>query len=536
MKFGLLALAAVVAVPLFAQTSLAAQQGVRVRKVLEKAPASRTRGPLVRIQTGLLRGTTKPGVDSFLGIPYAQPPVGSLRWRPPQPVRPWRGERAATAYGSRCAALVSTNGPRSESEDCLFINVQRPTGTRPGARLPVLFWIHGGSLMNGSSSQHDGTLIVQNTGVIVVTMNYRLGVFGFLAHPALSAEAGQSGDYALLDQQAALRWVRQNIEAFGGDPRRVTVGGESAGAQSVCMHLVAPGSRGLFSRAIVESGSCTSWPIADAQIAGVAFAHVLGCTNDAQAAACLRGKTPAQLLDATPQPPVRFVSGIPSMPMVPDTAVRAGDFARVPLLFGGNRDEGRTFTQGFIGFTQAQYTSFVQGLFGTRAAVLLARYPWPKNATKFTAAYLVGAMLTDSGVIVGIGGCATRALTQAVARFTRVYSYEFDHRDGPGLKPIPGYVWGAGHAAELAYLWPSFDNGTPIAATFNAGEKRLALDMVRYWGSFIRGGQPFARGSALWPAYNRGQLSLSLRAGGGSVLIRDQTIATEHNCDLWPQL
>lgn len=493
-------------------------------------------GPLVRVDTGVLRGSGTGSVDSFLGIPYARPPVGVLRWRAPQPALPWQGVRAATGYGSRCAALSSTNGPRSEAEDCLYLNVQRPAGVRAGARLPVLFWIHGGSLLNGSSSQHDGSLIVRTAGVVVVTVNYRLGVFGFLAHPALSAEAGQSGDYGLLDQQAALRWVRRNIAGFGGDPGAVSIGGESAGAWSVCMHLVAPGSRGLFARAVLESGSCTTQTLPAAQAGGTVFAHAVGCADDAGAAACLRGKTTAQLLDATPVPPAFFVRGVPALPQDPDTAVRTGAFARVPVVVGANRDEGRTFAKDVIGQSRAQYEALVGAVFGARAPAVLARYPWPAHADAFTPAYLIGAVFTDSGAIVGIGGCANRSFTQAFARWTRTFSYEFDHRTGPGLSPQPaGYVWGAGHAAELAYVWPSFDNGTPIAPTFTPAERRLALDMVRYWGSFIRTGRPTAPPNAPWPSYNHTALTLSLRAGGRSTLITDRTLAAEHNCDLWPQ-
>ena len=200
---------------------------------------------MVVTDKGAVRGKRADGVDSFLGIPYAAPPVGALRWHAPEPARRWSGIRPATQYGARCTALASTNGPRTNAENCLFVNVQRPTGSAPGWRLPVYVFIHGGGLVNGSSNQAGGEKIVRETNAIVVTMNYRLGVFGFLGLPGLQSSRG-NGNFGFLDQQAALRWVRRNIAAFGGDPRQVTVGGESAGGWSVCAHLTAPGSRGLF--------------------------------------------------------------------------------------------------------------------------------------------------------------------------------------------------------------------------------------------------------------------------------------------------
>ncbi|TVT18938.1 carboxylesterase family protein [Amycolatopsis acidiphila] len=492
--------------------------------LLATGTATAAAAPVARTASGVVRGSSSSGVDSFLGIPYAAPPIGDLRWRPPAAPASWTGVRDAVAYGNRCPAQASTNGPRSEDEDCLYLNVQRPIAAD---KLPVFVWIHGGGLVNGSSNQHDGSLIAKTNGVVVVTLNYRLGLFGFLAHPGLTAEAGQSGDYGFMDQQAALRWVRQNISAFGGDPAQVTLGGESAGGFSTCAHLASPSSRGLFQRAIIQSGSCISTPLPQAEQAGVTVAQSLGCAD----VACLRALPASRLVDASTS--ASLVSRVPVLPRPPDTAVRTGDFGRVPLMVGANRDEGRTFAQGFVGATREQYESWVTSTFDER---VLSRYPWPSHADQFTAAYLIGAIMTDSGLVGGIGGCSTSDLVTTFAGWTRTYAYQFDHRTGPGLAPTPGYVWGAGHAAELAYLWPSFDNGTPIAPTFDASERRLSADMVRYWGSFIRSGRPFAPGSSPWPAYNGAKLTLSLRAGGASVPISYRQLGAEHNCDLWRSL
>ncbi|WP_218618047.1 carboxylesterase/lipase family protein [Cryptosporangium aurantiacum] len=479
-------------------------------------------GPTARTESGPVEGVREHGVDSFLGIPYAAAPVGPLRWRPPRPAPRWAGVRDADTFGDRCAALASTNGPRTESEDCLFVNVQRPAGTKPGDRLPVYVFIHGGGLANGTSAQMDMATFVRRTGVIGVTFNYRLGVLGFLRHPSLGAD---SGNHGFQDQQAALRWVHRNIAAFGGSPASVTVGGSSAGGWSVCGHLTAPASRGLFARAMIQSGSCTSISQSDAMSAATAFARNLGCDT----ASCLRGRSTAALLDAGAEFEPRLVAGTPTLPVAPADAVRAGRFARVPLVLGANRDEGRTFALEMIGWSQAQYVAWVRGRFATGADAVLAHYPWPADADPFTPAYLVGAIFTDSGLLTRIGGCGTRGSWTDFARWTRVYGYEFAHRTGPGLWPIPGYVWGAGHAAELAYLWPSFDNGTPIAPTFDAAERRLAAEMTRRWGAFIRGGDP-------WLPYGPKRRLLALRADGQSGLIDDAAYAADHRCALWNKI
>ncbi len=500
---------------------------------LTAPPASARTAPVVVTDRGAVRGAEGAGVDRFLGIPYAAPPTGALRWRAPRPAAPWPGVRRARDFGNPCPVLPSTNGPRSETESCLFVNVWRPAGTTARDHLPVHVFIHGGGLVNGSGAQNSEFKLVRETGVIGVSFNYRLGVFGFLRTPGLAAEDADAGNYGFLDQQAALRWVKRNIAAFGGRPSRVTIDGESAGGWSVCGHLVSPGSRGLFEKAMMQSGSCVSQTRAHAEQRGTAFATAAGCTDPATAVACLRAAAAGTLLDASGSFSPRFVDGTPSFPEAPDAAVTAGDFRHVPIVNGSNRDEGRTFAQGFIGADRTGYERFVQGVFGDRADDVLAHYPWPADADRFTAAYLVAAIETDAGLIAGIGGCREIALTRTFARWTRTYAYEFDHRTGPGLTPIPGYVWGAGHAAELAYIWPSFDNGTPIAPLFDASERRLAHEMTQYWGAFTRTGNPRVPGQARWPRYDQRHRVLSLRAGGQSVAIDDATYAAEHQCGFW---
>jgi para-nitrobenzyl esterase len=502
-----------------------------VAPALATAQSSAQSSLVVATDKGKVRGQHGNGVDSFRGIPYAAPPVGSLRWRPPQPHQAWTGVRSATSWGARCTALASTNGPRTNAEDCLFLNVWRPTGTPSRRKLPVYVFIHGGGLVNGSSNQAGGAQIVRETGAVVVSINYRLGIFGFLGLPGLSQNG--AGDYGFLDQQAALRWVHRNIAAFGGNPRQVTLGGESAGAFSVCGHLTSPGSRDLFARAMMESGSCTSRTAQQTETDSSNFAQAAGCNDPGSAVSCLRAEPAAELLDASTGFTPTLTSGTAALPMPTETAVAKGRFARVPIVNGSNRDEGRTFAQGFIGYTKDQYVGWVHTTFGSSADAVLAQYPWPATATKFTPAYLIGAIFTDSGLLAEIGGCGALHTDRLFAKYVRTYAYEFDARHGPGLTPMQGYVWGAGHAAELAYLFPSFDNGTPIAPTFNAGERQLSRDMTRYWGAYVFHAKPNADGLPHWTRFDRTPQFMSLRPGGRSQLITLRTFKTEHKCKFW---
>lgn len=509
-------------------------------------PSVRRSQPIAFTRDGIVQGFSAAGVDKFLGIPYAAPPVGALRWRPPAPPAPWRGVRSATTLPPACPQLANSNGARSENEDCLYLSVYVPQGMHAdrdrhgrGHRLPVLFWIHGGGLTTGTGNQHDGTLMATTNHIIVVSINYRLGVFGFLALPSLSNEAPDhaSGDYGLLDQEAALRWTRANIAGFGGDPRNVTIAGESAGAYSVCSLLTSPPARGLFARAVMESGSCISTPVASAEQSGAQFAAAAGCTDPATAASCMRTKTPGQLLDTPGYPGADSPTwGGHELPEDPAVAVAAGHFTRVPLLIGTNHDEGRTFSQGLAGLNEQQYNGLIQSQYGANASKVLAEYPFSGFPSPYTAAYAIGAVWTDSGFIGSIGGCVAQRQEQTFRRYTPTFAYQFDDRQAPGLNSnLPGYMWGAGHAMELAYMWPSFDNGTPLYPQLTPAQLELSNWMVRYWGAFARFGAPFVRGQTFWPPYQSGRM-LSLRQDSGSVPISDAEFGAEHNCSFWNSL
>jgi carboxylesterase type B len=494
-------------------------------------------GLLARTDDGKLQGKNAEGIDQFLGVPYAAPPVGARRWQAPQPVRPWPGVRSATAYGDRCPQLPSGNGPREDTEDCLFLNVFTPADYHPArgrGGLPVLFMIHGGGLNTGAGDQHDGALIVNTDHVVVVSINYRLGPLGFLDVPGLGTSRRTApGNYGLLDQEAALRWVQRNIAAFGGDPRRVTIAGESAGGWSVCALMTSPPARGLFRGVIMESGSCASRTPAQAQAAGLAFAAQAGCPDAATAAACLRRLPEATLNTDSASYQPEFTSGGPELPLPPAQAVAQGDYARVPLLMGTNHDEGRTFTPGFASLTEQQYTQFVDQSYGSLAPAVLQRYPWSGYASPYTAAYAIGAIWTDSGFITGIGGCPEQNLAAQFASTTRTFFYQFDDRHAPGLNmDLPGYQWGAGHAMELAYLWPSFNNGYSLYDLLTPAQLQLSHQMVEWWGAFARLGAPETPGQPFWPTY-ASRLLMSLRPGDQSRTIPAAEFGAEHQCGFW---
>lgn len=323
------------------------------------SPASGGANPIVRIGDGLVRGTTAGIVDEFLGIPYAAPPTGNLRWRPPARPASWEGVRDTTQFGPSCPQPTAKNPylpPGPISENCLYLNVYTPTLRDSGGEgRPVLVWIHGGGLVQDGARNYDGSKLAAD-GTVVVTINYRLGALGFLAHPALdSRPGGAAGNYGLMDQQAALRWVQRNIARFGGDPHDVTIAGQSAGGLSVLAQMVSPGARGLFQRAIVQSGTfaLNQQPLATAEAAGETFATAVGCPD--QSAACLRSVPVANLVGNFGVEIPGVVDGsVLTQPI--GTALARGQFARVPVINGITHDEELVFVAG-LSLTVSQGTN-----------------------------------------------------------------------------------------------------------------------------------------------------------------------------------
>lgn len=495
------------------------------REASDRGGADPGRSLLVETDQGKLAGVRSDHVDSFLGVPFAAPPVGDQRWQPPGPAPAWQGVRSAAQRGPECPQLSHANA----NEDCLNLNVFRPAGSSKRA-LPVLFYIHGGGFSNGSGGRHDGTLLAEENDIVVVTINYRLGAFGFLNLPGLSS--GGAGNYGLLDQVAALRWVNRNIAAFGGDPGRVTIAGLSAGGHSTCALLASPRTTGLFHGAVIQSGGCPSHTVAESTADGEAFAEAVGCTEADTAVACLRAKDGDTLLRSSqgfvggiltgPLP----TAGVPELPVAPDEAVRTGRFNNVPVMIGSSRDEVRHWAAPFADATPSQYEAALRATYGEHASEVLARYPLDPADGRFAAAYALGAAWTDSSVFYGLGGCEYQQLAETFGRHQpRTFVYRFDDRTAPVSEPLPGYVSGARHGSDLGYLFPT------ATTSLNDQQQRLSLELVHYVGEFVKRGQPRAARQASWPGVRTKQV-MSLRLGGSAAISR-RDFDADHHCDLW---
>ena len=501
--------------------------------------------PIVTTTDGAVRGAAGPAGNAFLGLPYAAPPTGSLRWRPPQPPAHWRGVRDATSFAPSCPQNPAANPflpPGPLSEDCLYLNVYTPArhsrgGTGGGAGKPVIVWIHGGGLTQDGSRNYDPTALAAD-GVVVVTINYRLGALGFLAHPALASRpGGPAGNYGLMDQQAALRWVQANIARFGGNPRNVTIAGESAGGLSVLAHLVSPGSRGLFQKAIIQSGAFAldQQPLADAEAAGESFAAGAGCPD--QTAACLRS-LPVTALVSTPFAGIPGVVDGQVLTEPIGTALAAGRFARVPVLDGTDHDEERifvTFGRAISGganvgipdqqVTASSYQADIAAVLAVpdaRAAAIAAEYPpaaYPSPAVAFST--LAG----DANF-----ACPAFQLDSLTAQRAPTFGYEFNDDAAPEIFApplIPPAV--ATHGSELQYLF-GLPNA-PVPGTLSAGQQTLAASMRAAWANFAATGNP-ATAAVPWPAFGH--------AGRPSVLSlvvpqpqAETDFAARHHCAFW---
>jgi para-nitrobenzyl esterase len=468
----------------------------------------------IKVDGGLLQGTVEDGLTIYRGIPYAAPPVGELRWRPPQPAPKWQGTRVADQYGRACiqtnAAITKLPAP---SEDCLYLNVWTPAKS-VNEKVPVMVWIHGGGFVAGTPAErtYDGAWLAKN-GVLVVSIGYRLGVMGFLSHPELSAESEKhvSGNYGLLDMIAGLNWVQKNISALGGNPNRVTIFGESAGAAAVSILCASPLSKGLFHGAIAESGAFFAPvragstgpgdgvnPLASAEKAGAEWAKNQGAASIQE----LR-KLPADTLQAASmrRPGSGGMMTGPSVtgPNVDGWVVpgdqyklyQAGRYNDVPVMVGYNSDEGATFGGAM---SHQAYVDSVRTRYGASADKLLAVYPGGDTpAEKRTARNL----MRDSSF--GSHSWSWARLQTQTGK-SRVFYYFFDvHPDYPADSPKAGF--GSPHASELPYLFDDL-SGPNHPAPVTPADHKMAEVMRAYWTNFAKTGDPNGPGVPKWTAYD----------------------------------
>jgi para-nitrobenzyl esterase len=462
--------------------------------------------PVVDAPSGSVQGKAEGDIRVFKGIPYAQPPVKALRWRPPVALPRWNGVKTTTEFGPACIQptvktpnLYSPDVPLPSSEDCLTLNIWAPANAK---KAPVFFWIHGGALVSGSSREpmYDGQKMAER-GVIVVSINYRLGVLGWLAHAGLSAESAQkvSGNYGLLDQIAALQWVRHNIAAFGGDTANVTIAGESAGALSVLYLLESPLARGLYAKAISQSGYMIAMPELKKSVygapSGEAAGQMLGGALQAPDVASLRAIDPQALTDNAAKlgfGPWGVVDGL-VLPQQMTEAFDQGKQAPVPLMAGFNQGEIRSLMMlaPKAPATAAEYEAKIREQYGDLADGFLKLYP--------AADYKESIIANTRDALYG--WTSERMALKQTAIGQPAYLYMFDHgypaADSAGLHAF--------HASELPYVFGTFDQTPPRWPKIpeGAGERALSDAMRDYWTSFAKDGVPRAANAATWPAYGK---------------------------------
>jgi para-nitrobenzyl esterase len=531
-----------------------------------------TSSPIVKTDTGQVQGFVKNGVAEFLGIPYAAPPVGELRWMPPQPPQPWTGVRSATAFAHNCPQSQELGyfaGPSSTSEDCLYLSVfttglvndhgRDASPAKQGHGYPVLVWIHGGGNFDGESADYDGTGLAKEGPMVVVTFDYRLGLLGFLANPALDRKGQPFGNYGIMDQQAALQWVRRNIAAFGGDPNDVTLGGQSAGDFDTGANVISPGAAGLFERAIFQSVALLDpfiSPLALSESRGTAFSVAAGCGSgaDAAAASCLRALPVAKILQlqGSPDQPfpnsAYFTTGLivdgTVIPTLASAAWSSGRFNHMPIMNGTTEDEG-TFVaminevlKGPL--TASQYTNMVTGAYsgpagpgggppnypaGTAQAVL-AQYPLSKYASP---------SLAWSAVITDPLSCEARYVNHLLGPKVPVYAYEFADRNAPSYFPPVSFPTLAYHTADIPYVFPLFHGGARgIPRPLSPAQQVLARQLKGFWTTFARTGDPnVLGGNRPWPRYDANSPLYLSENTGKSAPISESQFYTAHKCNFW---
>ncbi|HEU4322343.1 MAG TPA: carboxylesterase family protein [Roseiflexaceae bacterium] len=499
---------------------------------------------VVQTEGGAVRGTVGEDHRTFQGIPYAAPPVGERRWQSPQPAASWSDIRDATKPGAICPQQAELFADVSSvDENCLFLNITapHPAGAQPK---PVMVWVHGGGGANGAGSLFDARRLAVTGDVVVVTINYRLGILGAFGYPGLEG----SGTFGLQDQQAALRWVQRNIARFGGDPGNVTLFGESYGAYAVAAQLIAPGANNLFHRAALQSNLAlhdyppgTLMPgtealpslwmsTAEAEGLGALIAGELGCADPATGLACLRALPVETLL---PQSAIfsRYAYGGPALPLAPPEALRTGQFHRVPVLSGATRDEARLFVGLFYELagdpvTAERYPQLLAEAFGDAADRVAAEYPIAEYGSPSLA---WAAVITDR-----VWALSTHRQNLLLAAHVPTYAFEFADGNAPPNVPFPPeFPPGAYHNAEVVY---QFDLAGEAAA-LSPEQGRLAEQMNRYWANFARSGDPNGADLPVWQRFDPSAAPPFVQAlapGAGGIAPVDYV--AEHRLDFWTEL
>lgn len=460
----------------------------------EPAPA------VVKTDAGSVSGINQGDLRVFTGIPFAAPPTGDLRWRPPAPVQPWEGVKETKVFSPACPQPTAADPTLNMSEDCLYLNVWTPAKSAD-EKLPVMVFFYGGAFgkIAGSMPLYNGTALAEK-GVVVVTPNYRVGALGFLAHPELDAESpyNVSGNYGLLDQIAAMQWVQKNIGEFGGDPSRVTIFGQSAGGESILIHLVSPQTRGLYQQAIVESG--TFWTKgaeidalnskADAEQLGETFAESLGYSGPGTIAQ-MRTMSAQKIADATPWPaaPFQMVNMRHFEPTIdgwlipdsPDELFRLHRINPVPLIVGNNADDGTTLAAG-ANMTVPEYHTFIRNRFGKDADIVLAKYPAGSTAEVQTR---LEQIMTDYDFTDAVKFVAGSMAETNTSTWRYLYSYV-----------LPGQPYGAFHGSETILLFR-------VPVPMDPVTDSVADNLIDIWTRFAKTGNPNGGMNVTWPEYSR---------------------------------
>jgi len=488
----------------------------------------------VSAPAGKIAGTRDGKLLLYRGVPYAKPPVGELRFAPPQPAEPFKATFQAKNSGNDCvqkATFWRPDKPASWTEDCLTLNIYAPASG--GSHLPVFVGFHGGGSVNGAKTDWDPRELAE-AGNIVVTINYRLGALGYLALPELNAESkdGQSsGNFGDLDKVEALRWVKRNIAAFGGNPDRVTIAGQSAGARGVCFAVASPEAKGLFQGAIIESGrDCPSISNAEAVKSGETFVDAIGCKDEPDRLACLRSKTPSEILDAQTRSKMTIATvwGGYAQPKPTMEAFKSGDFNRVPMIVGNTRDETRIFLYEANDLVdqpvdRKQYENEVRTRMGAKADATFAAYA---DAAKTSPGLALGSMDAEQKYI-----CPTSLTIEALSKWTPVHAYEFADVTAPirSYASVPSsFDLGVPHTAEVPYVWGERTVPKGLAKP----QRKLAALMRTFWVSLAS--PKGLKGATAWPVYTPASPQrIVFRAGGKTEIISDVDYRKARNCALF---